>query len=183
MTVSLAAVFIPLVFMGGIIGRLLHEFAVTIVLAIAVLRRRVGHADADAVRADAASRSTHRKHNRFYEWSENTFNRVQACYERSLRWSLEHRFVIFARLPRQHRGHGRHVHDHAAGLPARRATRARSSASPKRANGTSFDQMVRYQQQAAAIVAQGSQCRRASCPPSAPAARAPASTAAASSRA
>ncbi len=34
MTVSLVAVFIPLVFMGGIIGRLLHEFAVTIVLAI-----------------------------------------------------------------------------------------------------------------------------------------------------
>src|SRR5436853_4557008 len=34
MTVSLAAVFIPLVFMGGIVGRLLHEFAVTIVLAI-----------------------------------------------------------------------------------------------------------------------------------------------------
>src|SRR6202000_594717 len=36
MTVSLAAVFIPLVFMGGIVGRLLHEFAVTIVLAITV---------------------------------------------------------------------------------------------------------------------------------------------------
>ena len=32
MTMSLAAVFIPLVFMGGIVGRLLHEFAVTIVL-------------------------------------------------------------------------------------------------------------------------------------------------------
>ena len=31
MTVSLAAVFIPIVFMGGIVGRLLHEFAVTIV--------------------------------------------------------------------------------------------------------------------------------------------------------
>ena len=36
MTVSLAAVFIPVVFMGGIIGRLLHEFAVTIVMAIVV---------------------------------------------------------------------------------------------------------------------------------------------------
>src|ERR1700710_1113263 len=34
MTVSLAAVFIPVVFMGGIVGRLLHEFAVTIILAI-----------------------------------------------------------------------------------------------------------------------------------------------------
>ena len=36
MTVSLAAVFIPVVFMGGIIGRLLHEFAVTIVMAILI---------------------------------------------------------------------------------------------------------------------------------------------------
>src|SRR6185312_13352353 len=36
MTLSLAAVFIPVLFMGGIIGRLLHEFAVTIVLAILV---------------------------------------------------------------------------------------------------------------------------------------------------
>ena len=34
MTVSLAAVFIPIVFMGGIVGRLLHEFAVTIIMAI-----------------------------------------------------------------------------------------------------------------------------------------------------
>jgi HAE1 family hydrophobic/amphiphilic exporter-1 len=34
MTVSLAAVFIPVVFMGGIVGRLLHEFAVTIIIAI-----------------------------------------------------------------------------------------------------------------------------------------------------
>src|SRR6266446_5785940 len=36
MTLSLAAVFIPLLFMGGIIGRLLHEFAVTIGVAILV---------------------------------------------------------------------------------------------------------------------------------------------------
>ena len=34
MTVSLAAVFIPVVFMGGVVGRLLHEFAVTIIIAI-----------------------------------------------------------------------------------------------------------------------------------------------------
>ena len=34
MTLSLAAVFIPIVFMGGIIGRLLHEFGVTIIVAI-----------------------------------------------------------------------------------------------------------------------------------------------------
>src|SRR6202012_545637 len=36
MTLSLAAVFIPIVFMGGVVGRLLHEFAVTIIIAIVV---------------------------------------------------------------------------------------------------------------------------------------------------
>ena len=36
MTISLAAVFIPVVFMGGIVGKLLHEFAVTIVIAVLV---------------------------------------------------------------------------------------------------------------------------------------------------
>ena len=36
MTLSLAAVFIPVLFMGGIVGRLLHEFAVTIGVAILV---------------------------------------------------------------------------------------------------------------------------------------------------
>ena len=49
MTVSLAAVFIPVVFMGGIVGRLLHEFAVTIVLGHPDLGPGLGDADADAV--------------------------------------------------------------------------------------------------------------------------------------
>ncbi len=42
MTISLAAVFIPIVFMGGIVGRLLNEFAVTIILAILLLGHRLG---------------------------------------------------------------------------------------------------------------------------------------------
>ena len=36
MTLSLAAVFIPILFMSGIVGRLLHEFAVTIIIAILI---------------------------------------------------------------------------------------------------------------------------------------------------
>ena len=49
MTVSLAAVFIPIVFMGGIVGRLLHEFAVTIVLDHPDLGPHLGDAHAHAV--------------------------------------------------------------------------------------------------------------------------------------
>ena len=49
MTLSLAAVFIPVLFMGGIVGRLLHEFAVTICVGDPDLGLRLGDADADAV--------------------------------------------------------------------------------------------------------------------------------------
>ena len=61
MTLSLAAVFIPVLFMGGIVGRLLHEFAVTMGVAILISGLRLADADADAGRAfpaPAARRST-----------------------------------------------------------------------------------------------------------------------------
>ncbi|HEX4271322.1 MAG TPA: efflux RND transporter permease subunit, partial [Rhizomicrobium sp.] len=93
MTISLAAVFIPLIFMGGIVGRLLHEFAVTIVLAILVsgfisitltpmLCSRFLRPGKDA------------SHGRFYNWSERIFDRVQGGYEKTLKWSLMHRPLI-----------------------------------------------------------------------------------------
>jgi len=151
MTVSLAAVFIPLVFMGGIIGRLLHEFAVTIVLAI-LFSGIVSVTLTPMLCARMLKPESHKKHNRFYEWSENAFNRVQASYERSLRWSLQHRFVIFIIfllsivatigmfmiMPQDF-------------LPA--SDQGQVFGLTEASNGTSFDQMVRYQQQAAAIVA------------------------------
>ena len=49
MTVSLAAVFIPVLFMGGILGRLFREFAVTITRRHFGFRSGLDHADADAV--------------------------------------------------------------------------------------------------------------------------------------
>ena len=93
MTVSLAAVFIPLVFMGGIVGRLLHEFAVTIVIAIAVSGVvSVTLTPMLCSRFLRAGRGG--EHGRFYEWTENAFNRVQSGYERSLKWSLTHGPII-----------------------------------------------------------------------------------------
>jgi HAE1 family hydrophobic/amphiphilic exporter-1 len=58
MTVSLAAVFIPILFMSGILGRLFREFAVTITRRDPDFRRRVGDADADAVQPLSASERT-----------------------------------------------------------------------------------------------------------------------------
>jgi hydrophobic/amphiphilic exporter-1 (mainly G- bacteria), HAE1 family len=152
MTVSLAAVFIPLIFMGGIMGRLLHEFAVTIVLAI-VFSGIVSVTLTPMLCARMLKGEHARTHNRFYEISENTFNKVQGWYERSLGWSLQNRWLIWIAFA------GSLV---ATGvlfsvmqqdfLPT--SDQGQIFGLTEAANGTSFDLMVRYQQQAAAIVAQ-----------------------------
>jgi len=92
MTLSLAAVFIPLLFMGGIIGRLLHEFAVTIGAAILVsgfvsltltpmlCSRFLRH-------HEAAS------HGRLFNLSERAFAAWLRGYDRSLRVVLRHKFA------------------------------------------------------------------------------------------
>src|SRR5262249_21289830 len=94
----------------------------------------------------------HKKHNRFYEWSENTFNRIQDRYERSLRWSLDHRRTIvgvfFASIMATV---GMFMIIQQDFLPS--SDTGQISAFTEAANGTSFNQMVRYQQQAAQIFA------------------------------
>src|ERR1700744_717644 len=93
MTISLAAVFIPIVFMGGIVGRLLHEFAVTIIVAI--LCSGVISVTLTPMLCARILKDEHGvKHNAFYRWSENAFNWMQDSYNRSLTWSLNHRRVI-----------------------------------------------------------------------------------------
>ena len=78
MTLSLAAVFIPVLFMGGIVGRLLHEFAVTIGVGDPRLGLRVAHADADAVQPLPASRRTRMRHGRLYNAIERVFDALAA---------------------------------------------------------------------------------------------------------
>ena len=90
MTVSLAAVFIPIVFMGGIVGRLLHEFAVTIVLTILISGFiSVTLTPMLCSRFLKAGKSS--EHGRFYHWSENAFDHVQSRYEHSLKWCIHHK--------------------------------------------------------------------------------------------
>jgi HAE1 family hydrophobic/amphiphilic exporter-1 len=93
MTVSLAAVFIPVVFMGGIVGRLLHEFAMTIIIAIAfsgIISVTLTPMMCAYVLKDEHGQA----HGAFYRWSENTFNKIQNGYERSLGWAVDHRLFI-----------------------------------------------------------------------------------------
>ena len=93
MTVSLAAVFIPLVFMGGIVGRLLHEFAVTIVFAI-VVSGIVSVTLTPMLCSRFLKPGKSAEHGRFYQMSEHAFDWVQSRYERSLHWSVDHKPII-----------------------------------------------------------------------------------------
>jgi HAE1 family hydrophobic/amphiphilic exporter-1 len=158
MTLSLVAVFIPLMFMGGILGRLLHEFAVTITAAILVsglvsltltpmLCSRFLHPNVGSAHAGDMP------HGRLYAWSERIFERVLRFYERTLHASMRHRKAVvgiaalmavltvglFKLLPR-----GFIPTDDTGFVFV--VTEA--------AQDISFEEMARHQQAAAAIVAQ-----------------------------
>src|SRR5256886_13350988 len=90
MTLSLAAVFIPVLFMGGIVGRLFHEFAVTIGAAILVSGVvSLTLTPMLCSRFLKPSREAH--HGRFYEASERVYERVLGWYEGSLDWVMQRR--------------------------------------------------------------------------------------------
>jgi HAE1 family hydrophobic/amphiphilic exporter-1 len=90
MTFSLAAVFIPILFMGGIIGKLFHEFAVTI--GVAILVSGVVSLTLTPMLASRFLRSTHgREQGRFYQTTERLYERWLHAYERSLDWVMARR--------------------------------------------------------------------------------------------
>jgi hydrophobic/amphiphilic exporter-1 (mainly G- bacteria), HAE1 family len=99
MTLSLVAVFIPLLFMGGILGRLLHEFAVTIGVAILV-SGFVSLTLSPMLCSRFLTPPGTGHHGRFYAASERVFNGMLHAYERSLTWVLKHRgaMLIFCIL-------------------------------------------------------------------------------------
>jgi HAE1 family hydrophobic/amphiphilic exporter-1 len=92
MTLSLSAVFIPVLFMSGLLGRLLHEFAVTIICAVLIS----GFVSL-SLTPMMCSRFVHsvreQTHGRLYNAFENFFNNWRAMYERTLRVAMNHRFI------------------------------------------------------------------------------------------
>jgi hydrophobic/amphiphilic exporter-1 (mainly G- bacteria), HAE1 family len=92
MTFSLVAVFIPVLFMGGILGRLLHEFAVVITVAILV-SGVVSLTLTPMLCSRFLKPPGNERHGRFYMVLERFFDRLRRSYERSLTWVLKHRFV------------------------------------------------------------------------------------------
>jgi HAE1 family hydrophobic/amphiphilic exporter-1 len=154
MTISLVAVFIPVLFMGGLLGRLLNEFAVTIAVAILVSgvisltltpmlcsRFLKGHVH-----------GSEQKHGLLYNLLEGCFDGVLRFYEWSLRLALRARLAMlvlsfailaatvyfFQIIPKGF-------------LPSEDQNRLLIST--EAAEGTSFDAMVKYQEALADVVA------------------------------
>jgi hydrophobe/amphiphile efflux-1 (HAE1) family protein len=150
MTISLAAVFIPIVFMGGIVGRLLYEFAVTIILAI--LFSGVISITLTPMLCARILKDEHgQKHNVFYRLAENGFNAVQNFYDRTLRWSITHRRTIlgvfFASLAASVLMMSVMQQDF---LPSDDTGRIQGNI--QAANGTSYKQMASYTTQVMKII-------------------------------
>ena len=153
MTLSLASVFIPFLFMAGILGRLLHEFAIVIVMAILIsgivsvtltpmLCSRI---------IKSREQESHTKHNAFYKFSEHAFDSLQSSYATSLHWAMTHRKTIF----------GVFLASLACTVFAFRVIPQDFLPSTdngsmfgftRGANGTSFLEMLRYQKQAEQVV-------------------------------
>lgn len=87
MSISLIAVFIPILLMGGIVGRLFREFAVTLSVAILV-SLLVSLTTTPMMCARLLKHEPHRKQGRFFNATERAFDAMLRGYERSLAWAL-----------------------------------------------------------------------------------------------
>jgi hydrophobic/amphiphilic exporter-1 (mainly G- bacteria), HAE1 family len=150
MTISLVAVFIPVLFMGGIVGRLLNEFAVTI--ATAILVSGVVSLSLTPMMCSRFLRPRGAiRHGHLFAVSEKVFQGMLHVYAWGLRYVLRHRFAtmvvsavvlagtvdLFIRIPKGF-------------LPSE--DNSRIFTQTEAAEGTSFDAMVRHQLALAEIV-------------------------------
>ncbi|HXW60995.1 MAG TPA: multidrug efflux RND transporter permease subunit [Candidatus Acidoferrales bacterium] len=88
-SLSLIAVFIPILMMGGIVGRLFREFAVTLSVAILV-SLLVSLTTTPMMCSRLLAHERPEEHNRLYRASEKAFDWVLSLYERTLGWVLNH---------------------------------------------------------------------------------------------
>jgi multidrug efflux pump len=95
MSTSLVAVFIPLLLMGGIVGRLFREFAVTLSIAITVSLLVSLTTTPTMCAKFLRPAKKGEKHNIFYRTSEWLFDRLLATYTQTLKWVLAHQFPTF----------------------------------------------------------------------------------------
>ncbi len=149
MTISLVAVFIPVLFMGGMLGRLLNEFAV--VIAVAILFSGFVSLSLTPMMCSRFLKGGHQKHGRIYAASEKVFDAVLWLYEVGLRGSLKFHPVtvlvsiavlagtgyLFVKMPKGF-------------LPDEDIGQIRVNT--EAAEGVSFADLMRYQQQVADVL-------------------------------
>jgi HAE1 family hydrophobic/amphiphilic exporter-1 len=151
MTISLAAVFIPVLFMGGIVGRLLHEFSVTI--GVAILVSGFVSISLTPMLCSRFLRPPHaQKHGWFYNAFEKMFDAWLRLYDVTLRLTLRHRAAtmavsvlllvgtvyLFTIVPKGF-------------LPSE--DQGRFMVNTEAAQGISYDDMSRHQMQVASLLA------------------------------
>jgi multidrug efflux pump len=88
-SISLVAVFIPILLMSGIVGRLFREFAVTLSIAI-IISLAISLTTTPMMCARLLKRQRDEDHNKIFRASERAFNAMLGAYERSLGWVLKH---------------------------------------------------------------------------------------------
>jgi hydrophobic/amphiphilic exporter-1 (mainly G- bacteria), HAE1 family len=150
MTLSLVAVFIPVLFLGGLIGRLFQEFAVTIAVAILV-SGFVSLTLTPMLCSRWLKPQGEERHGRFYQGIERVWDASLGWYERTLAWVMDRRGLAMAFSALILIGTvllGRWVPK--GFIPSE--DQQQLSATTETAEGTSYDAMVAHQRAAAAIV-------------------------------
>ncbi len=94
LSVSLIAVFIPLIFMTGIVGRLFREFAITMSVAV-IVSAFVSLTLTPMMCARLLKAEDESQHGRFYHLTENFFQGMLKAYDRGLIWVLKHQAFTF----------------------------------------------------------------------------------------
>src|SRR5262249_9469359 len=97
MSISLIAVFIPILLMGGIVGRLFREFAMTLSVAI-VVSLAVSLATTPMMCALLLKRTRHDRQGRFHRITERVFDAMLRGYRRTLTSALNHPRIVLAIL-------------------------------------------------------------------------------------
>jgi len=91
MTLSLTAVFVPVLFMGGIVGRLFHEFAV--VISVAILISGFVSLSLTPMLCSRFLRPPGEKHGKLFQFTERGFDSIRDAYRWSLNGVIRHRFL------------------------------------------------------------------------------------------
>ncbi|HTR77023.1 MAG TPA: efflux RND transporter permease subunit, partial [Gemmatimonadaceae bacterium] len=155
MTLSLTAVFIPILFLGGIIGRLFHEFAVTIAVSILV-SGFVSLTLTPMLSSRFLSPDHGEEHGWLFNVTERGWESVSGLYARTLGWAVRHRRIMLAFSLVILVATGFLFHLVPKGFMPSEDT-GRLNATVEMAQGTSYDDMVAHQQEVNAVIAKDTQ--------------------------